>query len=83
MVAHVLRMNPDAPAQRALDFAFIGSQPYKPRLVRCCTNLLGTTCADLKQAGPGPTARELHCLRQRDHDKAHSLLLLYNIIVYL
>jgi len=26
MLAHVLRMDPNAPTQRALDFAFIGSQ---------------------------------------------------------
>ncbi|XP_038074896.1 uncharacterized protein LOC119742796 [Patiria miniata] len=31
MLGHVLRMNPDTPAQRALDFAVTGSQAYKPR----------------------------------------------------
>ena len=65
-------MDPDTPAQRALDFAVSGSQAYQARQGRHCTNLLGTIRADLKQAGLGPlrTARQLHCLRQRAHDKA-------------
>ena len=72
MLGHVLRMDPNTPAQRSLDFAVTGSQAYKPRQGRHCTNLLGTIRADLKQAGLGPlrTARQLHCLRQRAHDKA-------------
>ena len=73
MLGHILRMDPDTPAQRALDFAVSGSQAYQARQGRHCTNLLGTIRADLKQAGLGPlrTARQLdHCLRQRAHDKA-------------
>ena len=62
-------------AQRALYFAVIGSQAYKPQLRRHCANLLGTIRADLKQAWLGPlrTARQLQCLRQRAHDKPHWL----------
>ena len=72
MLGHILRMDPDTPAQRALDFAVSSSQAYQARQGRHCTNLLGTIRADLKQAGLGPlrTARQLHCLRQRAHDKA-------------
>ena len=72
MLGHILRMDPDTPAQRALDFAVTGSQAYQARQGRHCTNILGTIRADLKQAGLGPlhTARQLHCLRQRAHDKA-------------
>jgi len=67
MLARVLRMDADAPAHRALDFAVIGSQACKTPTRRHCTNPLGPIPADLKQAGLRllGTARQLHFLQQR------------------
>ena len=67
MLGHILRIEPDTPAQKALEFAVSGSQAYQARQGRHCT--LGTIRADLKKAGLGPlrTARQLHCLQQLAH----------------
>ena len=49
MLGHVLRMDRNAPAQRALQYAVEGAQMYSGRCGRRTTNLLDILKADMKQ----------------------------------
>ena len=71
MFGHVLRMPEDTPAQKALEFAIVGSSKYKARKGRHCTNLLSLLRADLKDAGLGTlrTAKKLKELRMLARNK--------------
>ena len=50
MFGHVLQMEPKGPAQKALDFAIIGSTKYQEIHGCHCTNLLELLKAEIKQA---------------------------------
>ncbi|KAI8479584.1 hypothetical protein Bbelb_426750 [Branchiostoma belcheri] len=66
MFGHILRMPTDTPAQQALTFALVGSNTYRPRKGRHCSNLLSLLRADLKERGLGPlrSERKLQELRR-------------------
>ncbi|KAI8500977.1 hypothetical protein Bbelb_210720 [Branchiostoma belcheri] len=66
MLGHILRMPTDAPAQQALTFALVGSNTYRSRKGRHCSNLLSLLRADLKERGLGPlrSERKLQELRR-------------------
>ena len=53
MFGHIIRMPEDTPAQKALEFAVVGSNKYKARKGRHCTNLLSILRADLSDVGLG------------------------------
>ena len=71
MFGHILRMPEDTPAQKSLEFAVVGSNKYKARKGRHCTNLLSVLRADLKDKGLGTlkTAKRLRELRMLATDK--------------
>ena len=73
MFGHVLRMAEDTPAQKALEFAVTGSQKYKARRGRHCTNLLSMLRSDLKDNGLGnlKTLKQLRELRMHAKDKTN------------
>ena len=60
MLGHVLRMDPEIPAQRALEFAISGSKKYQARQGRHYANLLEQIRADIKQAGLGLLRTKTH-----------------------
>ena len=64
-------MPEDTPAQKALEFAVVGSNKYKARKGRHCTNLLSILRADLRDVGLGTliTAKNLQELRMLTRDK--------------
>ncbi|XP_078576824.1 uncharacterized protein LOC144862312 [Branchiostoma floridae x Branchiostoma japonicum] len=53
MFGHILRMPQDTPAQKALEYAILGSKRFKARKGRDCVNLLSLLKADLKHRGDG------------------------------
>ena len=71
MFGHILRMSEDTPAQKALEFAIIGSNKYKARKGRHCTNLLSVLRTDLKDMGLGTlrSAKRLRELRMLARNK--------------
>ncbi|KAL6459666.1 hypothetical protein MHYP_G00314250 [Metynnis hypsauchen] len=61
MLGHILRMEMETPARRALEFAVVGAKErYQGRRGRHCTNLLELIRADIKQAGLGPLQSRSH-----------------------
>ena len=71
MLGHVLRMDRNAPAQRALQYAVEGAQMYSGRHGRHTTNLLDTLKAHLKHREMNlRNINELELLRSTAADKA-------------
>ena len=71
MFGHVLRMQEETPAQKALEYAVVGANRYKARQGRHCINLFGILRADLKKANLGTlrSAKKLKELRTIASDK--------------
>ncbi len=71
MFGHVLRMPENTPAQQALEFAVLGSNKYRSRTGRHCSNLLSLLRADLKEVGFGTlrSKKKLQELRMLAKDK--------------
>ena len=71
MLGHVLRMDRNAPAQRALQYAVEGAQMYSGRRGRHTTNLLDILKADMKQREMNlRNINDLELLRSAAADKA-------------
>ena len=71
MLGHVLRMDRNSPAQRALQYAVEGAQMYSGRRGRHTTNLLDILKADMKQREMNlRNINDLELLRSAAADKA-------------
>ena len=71
MFGHVLRMPETTQAQQAIAFALFGSNKYRSRTGRHCSNLLSLLRADLKEADIGTfkSKKQLQELRLLAKDK--------------
>ena len=71
MLGHVLRMDQNAPAQRALQYAVEGAEMYSSRRGRHITNLLDILKADMKHREMNScNINDLELLRSAAADKA-------------
>ena len=71
MLGHVLRMDQNAPAQRALQYAVEGTKMYSGRCGHHTTNLLDILKVDIKHREMKlPNINDLELLRSAAADKA-------------
>ena len=71
MLGHTLRLDTNSPAQKALQFALVGSNKYQAQRGRHWANLLEQIRSDVKLAGLGPlrTGKHLNNLRHVAEDR--------------